>query len=287
MVGNSQQSSLGVEELLAGAAGATQTVPGPSRQQPGSGIAVLRRDVIVRPEDVEIVLPSSLVADLYDPSLVISQGYVGPDRRRFDRASPTVPSGPPAWLRQVRSVALLTAMVVLPLTAISARSVPPASVGSAPSQSAQPAPTAKAQARADRQAQRAITANAAQMARAEAAYQRGLARAQGSHFGASGPAAALAAGAGAAGRSGSTSQPAGGMPPAVDAVQQAQVGLNRSAAQEATAQARLDAQAAAAQHRADQAAARAQARAERQAARLVGSSSSDSSGTTATAPTAP
>ena len=168
MVGKSQESSLGVEELLAGGTGATRGVPGSSRQQASSGVAVLSRAVIVAPEDVEIVFPSSLVADLHDPSLVISHGYVGPDRRRFDRASPPVPSGPPAWLRRIRSVALLTAMVVLPLTAISARSVPPASVGAAPSQSAQAAPTAKAQARADRQAQRAITANAAQMARAEA-----------------------------------------------------------------------------------------------------------------------
>ena len=74
MVGKSQESSLGVEELLAGGTGATRGVPGSSRQQASSGVAVLSRAVIVAPEDVEIVFPSSLVADLHDPSLVISHG---------------------------------------------------------------------------------------------------------------------------------------------------------------------------------------------------------------------
>jgi hypothetical protein len=43
------------------------------------------RPVVVPAEDVEVVLAPEWLADLNDPSLVISPNYVGPDRRRTDR----------------------------------------------------------------------------------------------------------------------------------------------------------------------------------------------------------
>ncbi len=53
-----------------------------------------------------------LVADLYDPTLVISHGYVGPDRRRHARPAPRRATQP--WYSRIMTVLLLTAMVVVP-----------------------------------------------------------------------------------------------------------------------------------------------------------------------------
>ena len=59
--------------------------------------AVDRLPMVVPSADVEVVLDPSWLVDLHDPTLVISPGYVGPDRRRADRTWDGPPPTPGRW----------------------------------------------------------------------------------------------------------------------------------------------------------------------------------------------
>lgn len=247
---------------------------------PASSALALRPVRVDEPAGAsDVVITPDLVADLHDPTLVITHGYVGPERRHADRRSgewPTTAGSRPSLARRALSVVLLTAAVVVPLTMIAARSVPPATANGAPTPATAPsAPTSPAG--APHRATKVFGATAQQIARAESAYQRALARVGAS--GAGGPHAGSGTGASgaalvassdavspepqaapAAGGAGGTS-PAGPGPSAA--------ARQRTAAAAAGAAARAAAQAAAAQRRLANAAARAQARAQRAAARAA------------------
>ena len=215
-----------------------------------------------------------LLADLYDPSLVISHGYVGPDRRRFDRSSPPAPAVPP-WLHRILVVVFLTALVVTPLTLISARSVPP----SATAPGAAPGSTAPRSARAREAGDptpRVFTASSQEIARADAAYQRALARAGGPDAG--------AASVGPAGSSAPAATQTAVGPQAQQLSGPSAAAVQRAAAVGQASQAWAATRAAAAQRRAAAASARAQARAQRAAARGDGAAAG-TSGTDGTPPT--
>jgi hypothetical protein len=237
-------------------------------QRPGTALAVRSRESVVRPAEVAPVVTPELLADLHDPSLVISHGYVGPDRRRVDRSAPPAPAVP-QWLHRILVVVFMTALVVTPLTLIAARSVPPAATSPEQGQSSTSphSGTGKGPGRATKHV---FTASTQEVARAEAAYQRALARVAGAGTG-SGPTARTAS----AGPSGSAAPSAASQATVQRQVQQ-QAGQTaaadqRTAAQAQAAQARAAAQAVVTQRRAAQAAARAQARAARSAARGAGS----------------
>jgi hypothetical protein len=68
-------------------------------------------------------LPPGLLADLYDPRLVISADYVGRDRRRPRPMAPRGRSshGPSLRVRQAIVVVVVTAAAVVPLTLMAAR----------------------------------------------------------------------------------------------------------------------------------------------------------------------
>ncbi len=85
----------------------------PTAEPGASGLAVLHREVAVRPRDVEVVISPDLVADLYDLILRHFHGYVGPHRRRHYLAGAT--TGHVPWYSRIMTVLLLTAMVVVPL----------------------------------------------------------------------------------------------------------------------------------------------------------------------------
>jgi hypothetical protein len=245
---------------------AADAVAGP---RPGTALAVRPRETVVVPGDSGLVVTPEHLADLHDPSLIISGGYVGPDRRRFDRADPPAPPVP-EWLHRILVVVFLTALVVTPLTLIAARSVPPA----ATSPNAAPGSTTPRSAKlrgAGDPTPHVFTASSQEVARADAAYQRALARAEG-------PVAAAPAGPSVA------AAPAApqGVPGAQAQLQSAPstAAVQRAADQSQAAQARAANQAAAAQRRAAAAAARAQARAQRTGAHGGGSGSDGSPATT-------
>jgi hypothetical protein len=140
----------------------------------GSNVAMLvRHSVAVRPEDTVVVLANEWLDDLHSPTLVITRGYIGPERRPsergvpFDGASVLGDTGSlrTAWIRRVALIVCMTMAVAVPLTIISARSVPSAS-------SAGP----RASASTDRSGTTPVVSSARQAARAVAAYQRALAR---------------------------------------------------------------------------------------------------------------
>ena len=96
-------------------------------------------------------------------------------------APPGTPTRPPATplsrlLRRIGQVVCMTMVVAVPLTLISSRSVPPATNGTPP---ARRPPRMPAGPRRDGTAKHVFTASPQQLARAEAAYQRALARQQG------------------------------------------------------------------------------------------------------------
>ena len=264
MFGQGHDRSPGVQELLYPEGVVDRGDRIPSEDPCGSDLVVLPREIAVRPRDVEVVVTSGLLADLYDPTLVISHGYVGPDRRRSDRSAP-VRRGLPGWLHRVGQVVLLTAVVVIPLTMIAARSVPPAANGTSPAPAtgqAAPKLTAASRHGALHHAPHVFTATSQQIARAEAAYQKALARA-GAAGAPSGPAAPTDTAAAQASQA-AASVAAVQHQAAQQAAQQAAAG-QRAATQAATAQARADSLAAEAQRRAARAAAQAQAQAARSA----------------------
>ena len=136
-------------------------------------LAVLPPRTVVRPHGLDVVITPELVADLYDPTLVISHSYVGPERRRTDRSADG--RGTHSWIRRTLSVVLLTAAVVIPCTLIAARSLPPSTPGPAPAPSS--APSASTPPAAVHHGAQNQGATGQQIARAEAAYQKALARA--------------------------------------------------------------------------------------------------------------
>ena len=92
------------------------------------------RPVVVPAEDVEVVLAPEWLADLHDPSLIISPNYVGPDRRRADR-SPIGPRARPRRDRTHRSglrlvgIAIVALAAILSLAAMAVPSAPTAVTG--------------------------------------------------------------------------------------------------------------------------------------------------------------
>jgi hypothetical protein len=201
------------------------------REDPGD-----RRPVVVRPDEVEVVLDPSWLLDLHDPSLVISHSYVGPDRRLVGRTEDAPGPISARWfrlLRRVIQVAVLTAAVVVPLVLIASPAVPPAARSTPPAATkATPATTAARGHRAPRTL-RASGTRPARVVRAGAAHQRALARAR---------AAAVAAAPAATAAS----------PRATASARSASRVRNHAR----TVQVRAAARAAAARHRADRAAAR-------------------------------
>ena len=214
-----------------------------------------RLPVVVPPGHVEVVLDPGWLVDLHDPTLVISHGYVGPDRRRVDRTWDEL--APPGgrrgrFLRRVVQIAVMTVVFVASLTVIASRSVPPAATGTPPAVTkAAPATTDRGQ-----RTQHTFGATPRQIARADAAYERTLARVQ--------AAPSPAAVSGRAARQASVA---------------AAAAEARAQAKSQAAQARAAAQAAAAQRRAAQAAARAAARAARHGGTQPSRPSGGSSGT--------
>ena len=131
MFGHGHDRSPGVQELLdpEGVTDRGGWIPTGSPRR--TDLVVAPRDVVVWPREVEVVITPDLVADLYDPTLVISNGYIGPDRRRHSHSAPARRRTRPLLGRFVQ-VVLLTAVVVIPLTMVAARSVPPARTGPVP-----------------------------------------------------------------------------------------------------------------------------------------------------------
>ena len=231
------------------------------------------RHVTVRPADVEIVIAPDWLADLHDPTLIITRGYVGPERRRTDRGAPgyapTTRTLRSSWLRRIAQIVCMTMAVAVPLTLIAARSVPPATDGASPSASAG---VPKATGPSARHGAHTFTASPRQVARADAAYQRALARQQSTMSTASG-------GSGVPGVPGvQTVGATSVMGP--KAAQVAAASQARATAQQQATQARAEAQAAAAVRRAEAQAARAEA----QAAKGSGNGHHPGSGTSATPP---
>ncbi len=252
-------------DLLAGAAqpvdpAGSGRAYGPVATAVPAPAGVERRPVVVPPGDVEVVLDPRWLADLDDPTLVISPGYVGPDRRRFPRTwdDPGPARSPWAeFVRRVGQVVLLTLAVVVPLAMIATHSVPPAT--RAPATGNQSAAGAAPGAARGRRAAHTFGATPEQVARADAAYQRALARQE------SVPASGAATGSSTATRPARQAPATGAVAQATQerAAAQAQAAQQRAAAQAQAAQERAAAQAQATQERA---AAQAQAAQERAAA---------------------
>ena len=225
-----------------------------------------RLPVVVPPGHGEVVLDPGWLVDLHDPTLVISHGYVGPDRRRVDRTWDEL--APPGgrrgrFLRRVVQIAVMTVVFVASLTVIASRSVPPAATGTPPAVTkAAPATTDRGQ-----RTQHTFGATPRQIARADAAYERTLARVQAA------PSPAAVSGRAAAAAATHVTQAARQASVAAAAAEA------RAQAKSQAAQARAAAQAAAAQRRAAQAAARAAARAARHGGTQPSRPSGGSSGT--------
>jgi len=293
MLGQAHDRSPGVEELFTTGGEADRVAPavdpagrrrGTTRTDrpvvPSTGASdapPAGRPDLISPQDLEVVIAPEWLADLHDPSLVISHGYVGPDRRRVDR-TPTPPVRQlPSWVRHVFVVVFLTAVVVTPLTMISARSIPPATVTQTPAIAGAPgsgSPAPKGGGSAGRHVAHVITATPAEVARADAAYERALAREQAANSpaptgpGATGESVTGTASPGSPASAATGSAAAARAQAAQQRAQaQAQAAQQRAAAQAQAAQQRAAAQAAAAQRQADRAAARAQAKVARAASR--------------------
>ena len=255
MTGQDHDRASGVQALLTRGQGHLVEMPAgaefPTAIDLLAGTAPERspRLLTVRLEDVEIVLAPEWLADLHDPTLVISHGYVGPDRRRGDRSHPGYGGADVGTRRTGRFVRIarivcITLVLAVPLTLMAARSVPSSS-------SRTPTPAAST----GHHRSAGTTATTGQVVRVDAAHQRALARRQ------------LAAGTQGGGGAGSAVPAAGASAATRQPAQASAAGQARVVAQQQTARARADAQAAAAQHRAAVQAAAAQRRAQTQAAR--------------------
>ena len=242
-----------------------------------TGLLVAPRQVAVADRDVQVLVGRSMVTDLYASRLVISDGYIGPERRAYDRPS-ALPRTASQWLRRAMSVTFMTALVVVPLTLISARALPPATAGPTANQSGSGTSDGPGTpgASVTGGTRHVFTASRAQVARAEAAYRRALARVESEGVvpptvGAepSGTEPAVPPGTGGQAEADAVVTPTGTGAPT--SAQQARIAAQqeRAAQQEANQQARASDQAAAAQQRASEAAARAQIRAAKAAVRAA------------------
>jgi hypothetical protein len=121
------------------------------------------------------VLDPAWLTDLHDPTLVITPGYVGPDRRRSDRTWDGAPAAPDRRARLIRraiQVLVTTVAVVVPLVLIASPAAPPALATRPPAGSSVSSPTAG-------HVHRALRGNRAlspRSARVGAAGRRALAR---------------------------------------------------------------------------------------------------------------
>ena len=188
MTGQGSDPTSGVEGLLTrGQEGHRGTVP------PLGGTTVLdllavpvetvihersdRLPTVVPSADVEVVLDPSWLLDLHDPTLVISPGYVGPDRRGTDRTWDSPEPAPGRWtplLRRAVQVVVATVVVAVPLVLMASPAVPPSARPTPPSVTkVAPTPTTAR----DHHAARAAGSATARTAQIEVAHQRALARA--------------------------------------------------------------------------------------------------------------
>ena len=140
-----------------------------------------RRQVAVSPDDIEIVVAPEWLTDLHDPTLVITPGYVGAERRRIDRGTPG--SAPPTgrarrnrWAKQIAKLVCMTLVVAVPLTLVAGRSVS-ASTGTPPAATKTPS---KSSGGPGHHRARRSTASSHRAARAEAASRRAIGRQQSS-----------------------------------------------------------------------------------------------------------
>ena len=217
----------------------------------GSAPGRSRRLVTVHLEDVEIVLAPEWLADLHDPTLVISQGYVGPDRRQGDRSPPGY-GGADGRTRRAGPVRAHRPDRVHHAGPRRAADPDGRRLGAVvPDRHAVPGRLHRAR----RIGPAGSTATPGQVARAGAARQRALARRQ------------LAAGTPAGGGAVSAVQAASGPGVTHQQLRASAADQARVAAKRQAAQTRADAQAAAAQRRAAVQAAAAQRRALTQATR--------------------
>lgn len=258
MNGQAATRAPGVQELLAPAGRTDHREHLPGAAQGARAPVAIADGTGMRPADFRVVITPDLLADLYDPTLVISHGYVGPERRHADRSARARETH--SWFRKPLSVALLTAAVVIPLTMIAARSFPPVTSGrpTAPA-TGQPAPGSTAGPTTRRT--QVPGASSRQIARTEAASQRALARA--------GAAAAARSAALSAAPQHTAASAAGAAAGAVAVQARADAWVATATSRQARAEARAAAQATRAKAQATRAKAQA-ARAKAQAARVPG-----------------
>jgi hypothetical protein len=96
--------------------GGRQALERASRGRPVSAHGLLSGDWVGEVADLEVYVPPELLADLHDPRLVITPGYIGRDRRRPATARWGDGNQPRSQLLLVVMVALLTSAIVVPLT---------------------------------------------------------------------------------------------------------------------------------------------------------------------------
>lgn len=144
----------------------------PAGRSGGSVVMLTGGDGAVRPEKVESGFAIELLDDLHCPALVITGGYIGPERRRSDRVLPYHRGPSPsdvgslriAWLRRVALTVCITLAFAVPLTLFASRSVP-----FAPSAASKVAPPP------DHFGAKSLKATVRQWRRADAVYRRELA----------------------------------------------------------------------------------------------------------------
>ena len=142
MTGQDHDRASGVQALLTRGLG--NLLEGPVGAQRPAAIELLdgadpersRQHLTVRHEDVEIVIAPEWLADLHDPTLVISHGYVGPDRRRGDRTPPgyggsDFHAGRAGRFAHTARIVCMTLVLAVPLTLVAARSLPSSSTSTA------------------------------------------------------------------------------------------------------------------------------------------------------------
>jgi hypothetical protein len=83
---------------------------------PVSAHGLLGGDSVGTVSDLELYVPPEMLADLHEPRLVITPGYIGRDRRRPAPPQWGGPREPTSRLALVVMVALVTSATVVPLT---------------------------------------------------------------------------------------------------------------------------------------------------------------------------
>jgi hypothetical protein len=96
--------------------GGRRALEGASRGEPVSAHGLLGGDSVGTVSDLELYVPPEMLADLHEPRLVITPGYIGRDRRRPAPPQWGGPRQPTSRLALVVMVALVTSATVVPLT---------------------------------------------------------------------------------------------------------------------------------------------------------------------------